>query len=190
MRRPRASHDAVLEKLAALNIGSETVAALALVPLIAIAWSDGSIDDEERATVFAKAQEEGISPGDISRELFERWLSERPPANLLAVWKNYVLALVETMSADDRRFFKGRVLDRAHGMAEAAGGSWASAVRCRLPSRRCWTCWRAPFRTIADRGAEKSHRSDVSVSGVTTGWAAGTMSATAAVRRDGFTCAW
>ena len=31
-------------------------------------------------------------------------------------------ALAETMSAEDRRFFKGRVLDRARGVAEAAGG--------------------------------------------------------------------
>ena len=116
------TNDAVLEKLAALNISSETVAALALVPLIAIAWSDGSIDDKERAAVLAKAQEEGVSQGDVSHELFERWLSERPPANLLATWKDYVRALGETMSAEDRRFFKGRVLDRARGVAEAAGG--------------------------------------------------------------------
>jgi hypothetical protein len=116
------TNDAVLEKLAALNISSETVAALALIPLIAIAWSDGSIDDKERVAVFCKAQEEGVSHDDVSRELFERWLSERPPANLFATWKDYVRVLAETMSAEDRRFFKGRVLDRARGVAEAAGG--------------------------------------------------------------------
>jgi len=118
------TNDAVLEKLAALNISSETVAALALVPLIAIAWSDGSIDPKERTAVLAKAQEEGVSQGDVSHELFERWLSARPPANLLATWKDYVRALGETMSAEDRRFFKGRVLDRARGVAEAAGGGF------------------------------------------------------------------
>jgi tellurite resistance protein len=94
------TNDAVLEKLAALNISSETVAALALVPLIAIAWSDGSIDPKERAAVLAKAQEEGVSQGNVSHELFERWLSERPPANLLATWKDYVRALGETMSTE------------------------------------------------------------------------------------------
>lgn len=116
------TNETVLEKLAALNISSETVAALALVPLIAIAWADGSLDDKERAAMFAKAQEEGVTQGDVSHDLFERWLSERPPANLLAMWKDYVRSLVETMSAEDRRFFKGRVLDRARGVAEAAGG--------------------------------------------------------------------
>ena len=49
------TNDTVLEKLAALNISSETVAALALVPLIAIAWSDGNIDDKERAAMLARA---------------------------------------------------------------------------------------------------------------------------------------
>ena len=72
--------------------------------------------------MLAKAQEEGVSQGNVSHELFQRWLAERPPANLLAMWKDYVRALMETMSAEDRRFFKGRVLDRARGMAEAAGG--------------------------------------------------------------------
>ena len=72
--------------------------------------------------MFAKAQEEGVTQGDVSHDLFERWLSERPPANLLGMWKDYVRALVETMSAEDRRFFKGRVLDRARGVAESAGG--------------------------------------------------------------------
>jgi uncharacterized membrane protein YebE (DUF533 family) len=75
--------DAVLEKLTAPNISSETVAALALVPLIVVAWSDGNIDDRERAAAVAKAQEDGVSPGDVSHDLFERWLSERPPACLL-----------------------------------------------------------------------------------------------------------
>jgi len=116
------TNEAVLDKFAALNISSETVVALALVPLIAIAWADGSIDDKERAAVLTKAEEEGVSRGDVSHQLFEGWLSERPAANLLAMWKDYVRALMETMSAEDRRFFKGRVLDRARGVAEAAGG--------------------------------------------------------------------
>jgi hypothetical protein len=88
-----------------------------------------------------------VSQGDVSRELFERWLSERPPANLLAMWKDYVRALMETMSAEDRRFFKGRVLDRARGVAEAAGGFLGIGSKVSAPSRRCWTSWRAPFQT-------------------------------------------
>lgn len=116
------TNEAVLDKLAELDISNSTVAALALVPLVAMAWADGSIDARERAAVFAKAQEEGVSAGDVSHELFEAWLKERPPANLLSTWRDYVRALVEPMSPEDRRFFKERVLTRARSVAEAAGG--------------------------------------------------------------------
>ena len=36
------SDDAVLEHLMALDIGSDTVAALSLVPLVEVAWAEGS----------------------------------------------------------------------------------------------------------------------------------------------------
>jgi len=45
-------------------------------------------DDKERAAVLANAQEEGVSQGNVSHELFQRWPSERPPANLLGMWKD------------------------------------------------------------------------------------------------------
>ena len=68
--------------------------------------------------------------------MFERWLSERPPANLLAMWKDYMRALMETMSAEDRRFFKGRVLDRARGVAKAAGGFLGIGSKVSAPEQK------------------------------------------------------
>src|SRR5580765_202436 len=41
----------VLDKLLALGIKAETVAALSFVPLLEVAWADGSIDPKERAAV-------------------------------------------------------------------------------------------------------------------------------------------
>lgn len=114
--------DTVLERLAALNISSETLAALSLIPLVVVAWADGSIDDKERAGVFSRAAEAGVGKGDISHELFERWLTEPPPSSLIAAWKDYIRAFAATMSHDDRRAFKTELLERARGIAEAAGG--------------------------------------------------------------------
>ena len=130
------SNDAVLEKLAAQGIGSETVAALSLVPLVAIAWADGAIDDKERATVFARAQEAGVAKGDVSHDLFERWLTARPPATLVATWKDYAGALADTMSADERRAFRTEVLGRARGVAEAAGGFLGLGNKVSPPEQR------------------------------------------------------
>lgn len=114
--------DAVLEKLAALNIGSDTLAALALVPLMAVAWADGSIEDNERRAAFSRAAEAGLARQDVSHQLFERWLAEPPPAALLAAWKAYIGAFSATLSPEDRAAFKMEILDRARAVAEAAGG--------------------------------------------------------------------
>lgn len=114
--------DAVLEKLAAHGISSETLAALSLVPLVAVAWADGTIDDRERGAVFSRAAELGMAKGDVSHELFEQWLTERPPQALVAAWKDYLQVFAGTMSRDDMQAFKAEVLDRARRVADAAGG--------------------------------------------------------------------
>jgi hypothetical protein len=114
--------DVVIEKLASINIGSDTLAALALVPLVAVAWADGAIDDKERAAVFAKAADMGISKQDVSHRLFKGWLTARPSPELLAVWKEYIAALSSTLSDEARRTLKAEVMNRAREVAAAAGG--------------------------------------------------------------------
>jgi len=114
--------DAVLDKLAALNIGSDTLAALSLVPLVAVAWADGSIDDKERSVAFSKATEMGLGKQHIGHQLFKRWLEEPPPPALVAAWKDYIGALSASLSPDARPAFRQELLDRARAVAEAAGG--------------------------------------------------------------------
>ena len=114
--------DAVLEKLAALNIGSDTLTALSLVPLVAVAWADGSIDDNERRAAFSRAAEAGLAKQDVSHQLFERWLAEPPPPALLAAWKEYIGAFLATRSHEARTAFKLEILGRARTVAKAAGG--------------------------------------------------------------------
>ena len=53
--------EAVLDKLVAMNINSETLAAMSLVPLVAVAWADGTIDPNERSAVLRAAEQEGLS---------------------------------------------------------------------------------------------------------------------------------
>ena len=79
--------DSVLEQLAALGISSDTLAALSLVPLVAVAWADGSIDDKEREVAFSRAAEQGLGKQDVAYQMFEHWLADRPPPGLLAAWK-------------------------------------------------------------------------------------------------------
>ncbi|MFT8246623.1 hypothetical protein [Roseomonas sp. BN140053] len=114
--------DAVLEKLLTLNITSVTLTALTLVPLVLVAWADGSIDAKERSAVLAGAEHSGLSKEDASYQLFEGWLARKPAPELTATWKEYIRALSATLTDDARQALKSGILSRARGVAEAAGG--------------------------------------------------------------------
>jgi len=53
------AHDDLLDQLIELDVSGETAAALSLVPLIAVAWADGTIDAKERTAVLDAAEELG-----------------------------------------------------------------------------------------------------------------------------------
>ena len=112
----------LLGQLDRLEVCGETLAALSLVPLIAVAWADGSIDVKERQAVLAAAEQRGIEKEHAGYQLLERWLAKKPDAKLLGVWKGYVAELCPTLSEPARNALKEDVLGRARAVAETAGG--------------------------------------------------------------------
>ncbi|MFQ5995279.1 MAG: hypothetical protein ACE5K1_09290 [Acidiferrobacterales bacterium] len=116
------SDEVVLEQMIALDIGSDTVAALCLVPLVEVAWADGSVDDEERDAILAAAEATGLARASASGRLLHAWLEARPNPEVLAAWKGYVGALSATLSAEAKDALKRELLGRARAVAEAAGG--------------------------------------------------------------------
>ncbi len=105
--------DAVLEHLIALDIASDTLVALSLVPLVEVAWADGNVDDKERQAILAAAEAAGLDGEGASGQLLNRWLAEKPDREVLATWKEYVSALSETLSGDRRDALKQGLLGRA-----------------------------------------------------------------------------
>jgi hypothetical protein len=114
--------DAVIDALIALDVRPETVAALSLVPLIEVAWADGRIQHEEREAILKAAEERGIKIGTPSHDLLEGWLQHRPGQELMDTWKRYASELCESLDESTGKELKYRLLDRARGVAEAAGG--------------------------------------------------------------------
>jgi hypothetical protein len=113
---------AVLAQLAAVDLSSETVAALSLVPLVEVAWADGRLDDKERSALLAAAEHAGLSKDSASYQLLEEWLRQRPSPKLLAAWKAYVAALARMLDVQATQALKQDLLGRAREVAEAAGG--------------------------------------------------------------------
>jgi hypothetical protein len=113
---------AVLEGLVNANISAETITALTLVPLIAVAWADGKIAPKERAAIFSATESAGIEPGSVCRQLLEAWLTDPPGPELVEAWKAYVRALSVSKSAAAIETLRDDVLGHAREIATAAGG--------------------------------------------------------------------
>jgi len=110
--------DALLEK----GVTPESLEAVRLIPLVAVAWADWVLEDAEKEAILKAAEAHGIHQGTPSYQLLETWLKHKPKPELLESWKAYVQALVQTLEPAALNQLKTNVLERAKGVAEAAGG--------------------------------------------------------------------
>jgi hypothetical protein len=112
----------VLDKLLTLGIRAETLAALSIVPLIEVAWADGSLDARERQTVLDRARDVGVEPGSTAHTLLGSWLERRPDPKLLDAWTHMVRGLRERLGPDEAKRLEAGLLDHARAVARASGG--------------------------------------------------------------------
>jgi len=111
---------AALERLHAVGVRAESVGALALAPLVEVAWADGAVAARERDEIRAAARAEGLSPA--ASVLLEVWLEAPPDPRLLSAWESYLTASAAATPAERRHELCDRLHARALGVARAAGG--------------------------------------------------------------------
>ena len=116
------SDDAVLDKLVALGLRANTIAALSLVPLIAVAWADGTIQDNERTAILQGAHGKGLEQGTDGYELLQTWLAKKPSDDLFSAWESYIKALASQLNDEQNRLLKNQIVGFAKMVAAAAGG--------------------------------------------------------------------
>jgi hypothetical protein len=112
----------LLGRLVDLGIDARSWTALALVPLVEVAWADGKMDAREREAILAAAAEHGLRPDSPGHALLENFLTTRPEASLFASWGVYVTELLANLTAADREAMRTRLVERARKVARAAGG--------------------------------------------------------------------
>lgn len=115
------SNDEILQKLVDLDIRPDVVASLALVPLVAVAWSDGEIHEKEKAAVL-KADSELFPKNSPDLKILEQWLKHKPKPQLLQAWKHYVKGLCEEMTASQKAALRTEIIGHARQVAQATGG--------------------------------------------------------------------
>jgi hypothetical protein len=112
----------VLQKLVELEVRPETLASLSVIPLVEIAWADGSLSKEEEAAVLKAASGRNIEPGSAEYQLLKEWLDNKPPAKMLSAWIHYVEGLCEKLTQKEKEDLKKQLLGQAQKVAEASGG--------------------------------------------------------------------
>jgi hypothetical protein len=114
--------DAVLDRLVALGLRANTIAALSLIPLIQVAWADGSIQDSERTAILQGAHGKGLEVGTDGYDLLETWLERQPASELFTAWEAYIKALASQLNDEQNRLLKNQIVGFAKMVAAAAGG--------------------------------------------------------------------
>ena len=116
------TNEQLLDQLLQLEIRPETMAAMSLVPLVAVAWADNVMDAKEREAILQAAHEAGITNTDPGYKLLAEWFEHAPSEEMMRTWKAYVGTLTETLTSGGKEALREEVIGRAHKVAAAAGG--------------------------------------------------------------------
>jgi len=111
-------NEAVLQKFIDLKIPPHIVASLSVIPLVEVAWADGSIGEKEHDAILKAANLDST----IDRDLLKSWLAHKPEPALLEAWTHYINGLCEKMSADEKKLLQKSVLSHAYKIANVEGG--------------------------------------------------------------------
>lgn len=110
----------VIAHLIEAGMTGATVMALALVPLVAVAWADGKLEEAERLRIIRDPQTHELS-GE-ARALLLNWLIEEPEPSLFETWIEYVHAIRPDMDQAGWDRLKAATCDRSRAVAAAAAG--------------------------------------------------------------------
>lgn len=136
---------AVLDHWDTLGLRPQSLAALSLVPLVLVAWADGSLDDKEATAVREAARSAGLRSGEAGA-LLDAWLTRPPGREIEAAWRDYAHALAARMPPEARAALERETVGRARQVAEAAGGFLGLGSRVSEAEERVLASLAAPFR--------------------------------------------
>jgi hypothetical protein len=112
----------LLARLVDLQLTPETLLTLPLVPLVEIAWANGTMDERQREAVLAVARQKELPENPPAAELLNNWLQARPGPEWLETWKQYLKFLCQQMSMEKFKAMKSEMMDHWLFVAEATGG--------------------------------------------------------------------
>ncbi len=114
--------EAVLQGLVDQGITPESLTAVSLIPLVAVAWADREMADGEKKAILQAATDAGVTSDSTAYNVVEGWLETRPDNELLDAWKSYVASIKGKLDPSATSQLKHSVMTRSKEVARAAGG--------------------------------------------------------------------
>jgi len=110
----------LLDQLAQLRVTPASAAALVILPLIEVAWADGTVDAAERLAIL-DSLDHVLFFQTVDRDIVEAWLTEAPSQELFATWETYARHLIDQLDPEQKRALASSILGHAEKVAKAAG---------------------------------------------------------------------
>lgn len=114
--------DALLKHFVEIGVTADNLTAMALYPLMAVAWADGIMQVEEKAAILQAALDLHVEKGHASYDVLENWLDHPPQAKCMPVWQAYVRAIRDSLTPEQDKAFHDETIGRARKVADATGG--------------------------------------------------------------------
>jgi hypothetical protein len=116
------SDPAVLQELQSLGFTPETVPLLPLVPVLQVAWAEGGVTAEERASLLKLARARGIAEGSGADRQLAAWMTQRPGDAVFAGAGRLIRALLDAGSSSLGSLSADDLVKYAEDIASASGG--------------------------------------------------------------------
>ena len=111
-----------LELLADSGFELPTLTAFIWIPLLFVAWADGSADDMEKGVISEVLENKGISQKTTSMLLDHEWFRKRPTEELWQVWAEFSTATLGALNPDLHDELIKEIVSLCRVVAHASGG--------------------------------------------------------------------
>lgn len=120
----------ILETLERLGYDSDTVLALFLVPLVQVAWIDGSVSEVERDRIIAIANLRGMRTNTPAYQRLMGWLDQRPTDEFFRRTLSVIERIFGSLPADESKAWRDALLlcCREVAIASCSLFGWRSSI--------------------------------------------------------------
>lgn len=108
--------------LAELGFTRETISLLYFVPMVQVAWSDGSVGNGERRLILKVAESHGLQADSPAYQRLRDWLVEKPSEEFFKKTLCLIAMILDTLPADKQEISKCDLASYCTQVAEAQGG--------------------------------------------------------------------